>query len=66
MREREVKMIVPDSFELPELDDAVAGAMLGKDPAGRLELVEADHEDLDRSGHDLVRHVGSPLPVRDS
>jgi len=30
MREREVKMIVPDSFELPDLDDAVAGAMLGE------------------------------------
>jgi len=30
MREREVKMIVPDSFELPDLHDAVAGAMLGE------------------------------------
>jgi len=29
MREREVKMIVPDSFELPDLHDAVAGASLG-------------------------------------
>jgi inorganic triphosphatase YgiF len=26
MREREVKMIVPDSFELPDLHDAVDGA----------------------------------------
>jgi CHAD domain-containing protein len=29
MREREVKMIVSDSFELPDLHDAVAGASLG-------------------------------------
>lgn len=29
MREREVKMIVPDSFELPDLDGAIAGASLG-------------------------------------
>ena len=29
MREREVKMVVADSFELPDLHDAVAGASLG-------------------------------------
>jgi CHAD domain-containing protein len=29
MREREVKMVVPRSFELPDLRDAVAGASLG-------------------------------------
>ena len=29
MREREVKMMVPDSFELPDLHDAIAGASLG-------------------------------------
>ena len=29
MRERKVKTIVPDSFELPDLHDAVAGASLG-------------------------------------
>jgi inorganic triphosphatase YgiF len=30
MRERELKMLVPDSFELPGLHDAVAGASLGE------------------------------------
>jgi CHAD domain-containing protein len=30
MREREVKMIVSDSFELPDLHDAIAGASLGE------------------------------------
>jgi len=29
MRERELKMMVPDTFELPDLGDAVAGATLG-------------------------------------
>jgi CHAD domain-containing protein len=29
MREREVKIVVPDSFELPDLHNAVAGASLG-------------------------------------
>ncbi len=29
MRERELKMMVPDTFELPDLGDAVAGASLG-------------------------------------
>ncbi|MFW2335342.1 CHAD domain-containing protein [Ilumatobacter sp.] len=29
MRERELKMMVPDTFELPDLGDAIAGASLG-------------------------------------
>jgi CHAD domain-containing protein len=35
MRERELKMMVPDAFELPDLGDAVAGASLG-DVEGRV------------------------------
>ena len=36
-------------------------AQLGHDATGCLELVEADDEDLDRTGHVLVCHCRTPL-----
>jgi len=46
MREREVKMIVPGSFELPDLDDAIAGATLGEVEEPVIEDTYYDTPDL--------------------
>jgi CHAD domain-containing protein len=46
MREREVKMIVPDSFELPALHDAVAGASVGDVEQREISDVYYDTVDL--------------------
>ena len=46
MREREAKMIVPDSFELPDLHDAVEGAALGDVEEREISDVYYDTDDL--------------------
>ena len=46
MREREVKMIVSDSFELPDLHDAVAGASAGDVEVREISDVYYDTVDL--------------------
>lgn len=46
MREREVKMVVPDSFELPALHDAVAEAALGEGTERIIDDVYYDTADL--------------------
>ena len=54
--------VLLDEDDVDEADHAALPrpAQLGHDPAGRLELVEPDHEHLDRAGHVLVCHVCSP------
>ena len=46
MREREAKMIVPDSFELPDLHDAVAGTAVGDVEEREISDVYYDTVDL--------------------
>jgi CHAD domain-containing protein len=46
MREREVKMVVPDSLELPALHDAVAGAALGEVEERMIDDIYYDTADL--------------------
>ena len=52
-------LVLLDEDDVDEADHAALPhpAQLGHDPAGRLELVEPDHEHLDRAGHVLVCHV---------
>ena len=72
MREREVKMIVPHSFELPDLDDAVSGASGGDVEQREINDVYYDTVDLRlaRWGCTMRRRVGDgwtvkiPLPSR--
>ena len=55
--------VLLDEDDVHEADHAALPhpAQLGHDPAGRLELVEPDHEHLDRAGHVLVCHVAALL-----
>ena len=55
--------VLLDEDDVDEADHAALPrpAQLGHDPAGRLELVEPDHEHLDRAGHVLVCHVAALL-----
>jgi CHAD domain-containing protein len=46
MREREVKMVVPDSLELPALHDAIAGAELGEVEERMIDDIYYDTADL--------------------
>jgi CHAD domain-containing protein len=46
MRERELKLMVPDSFELPDLRDAVAGASLGNVEERMINDIYYDTADL--------------------
>ena len=46
MREREVKMLVPGSFELPDLDGAIEGATLGEIEEPLIEDTYYDTPDL--------------------
>ena len=46
MREREVKMLVPGSFELPDLEGAIAGATLGDVEEPLIEDTYYDTPDL--------------------
>jgi CHAD domain-containing protein len=66
MREREVKMIVPDSFELPDLDDAVAGASIGDIEEREISDVYYDTVDLHlaRWGCTMRRRVGEGWTVK--
>ena len=56
--------VLLDEEDVDDADDTAPAhpAQLGEDAAGGLELVEADDEDLDRSGHVLVSH-GSVAPA---
>ena len=66
MREREVKMIVPDSFELPDLHDAVAGASVGDIEEREISDVYYDTVDLHlaRWGCTMRRRVGEGWTVK--
>ena len=66
MREREVKMIVPDSFELPYLDDAVAGASVGGVEEREISDVYYDTVDLHlaRWGCTMRQRVGEGWTVK--
>lgn len=46
MRERELKMLVPDSFELPALHDAISGATLGEATERMIDDIYYDTADL--------------------
>lgn len=66
MRERELKMIVPDSFELPDLHDAVPGASAGDVEEREISDVYYDTADvrLARWGCTLRRRVGEGWTVK--
>jgi CHAD domain-containing protein len=66
MREREAKMIVPDSFELPDLHDAVAGASV--DDVEEREISDVYYDTVDlrlaRWGCTLRHRVGEGWTVK--
>ena len=66
MREREVKMIVPESFELPDLHDVVAGASVGDVEEREISDVYYDTVDLRlaRWGCTLRHRVGEGWTVK--
>ncbi len=56
-------LVLLDEQDVDDPDDATASdsTQLGHDATGCLELVEADDEDLDRTGYVLVCHCSTPL-----